>query len=265
VVSALSLHGVGFAWPAGPRAVEGIDLDVARGDLVALIGPNGAGKTTLLRLGGGLLRPDHGSVRLFGEDPLGLSPRRRARRVAWIPQTLPALPEVRVRDFVLGGRYAHGGLLGGRRADDARAVGQALDEADVADLAERPVPELSGGQRQRVLVARALAQRADLLLFDEPTAALDPEHRVHVFALIERLVRQGRAALVATHELNLASRYADRVVLLDEGRTRALGPPERVLRPSVLGPIYGRHLLFGRAPGPPRHRLVLAWPRPDEP
>jgi iron complex transport system ATP-binding protein len=118
-----------------------------------------------------------------------------------------------------------------------------------------------------VLVARALAQEARILLFDEPTASLDPEHQVLVFELIERLVRDGRAALVATHELNLAGRYADRIVLLDEGRVVQSGPPAAVLRPEVLEPVYGANLLYARAPGGPGDgpggacALVVPWPR----
>jgi iron complex transport system ATP-binding protein len=136
-------------------------------------------------------------------------------------------------------------------------VADALAEADAADLCGRLLSRLSGGQRQRVLVARALAQEADLLLFDEPTASLDPEHQVRVFALIGELARRGRAAVVATHELSLASRFATRAVLLDRGRARASGTAEEVLAPAVLEPVYGRHLWYGRGPG--GRPVVVPW------
>ena len=165
--------------------------------------------------------------------------------------------------FVLGGRYPHLGLWGRAREGDRAAVDRALAQADAEGWGERRLGELSGGERQRVLVARALAQEARVLLFDEPTASLDPEHQVRVLELIARLTGEGRAALVATHELSLASRYADRIVLLMNGRLVAAGTPGEVLVPEVLGPVYGPHLLFLPGPGTDR-KLVVPWPaRPD--
>jgi iron complex transport system ATP-binding protein len=133
----------------------------------------------------------------------------------------------------------------------------ALADADASDLGSRPLADLSGGQRQRVLVARALAQEADVLLVDEPTTALDPGHQVAVFALIARLAATGRAVLVVTHEMNLASQYATRMILLDQGRVAADDTPAKVLRPEVLEPVYGSELHYGQLPdGRP---LVVPW------
>jgi len=257
-------RGVEFRYSAdGEPALRSLDLTLSAGELACVLGPNGSGKSTLLRVLGGVLEPDAGTVRVLG-DPLGeLSPRERARRVASVPQSLHAPEDLLVEDFVLGGRYPHLGLWGRPRGGDREAVATALSEADADAYRGRVLGELSGGQRQRVLVARALAQEADVLLFDEPTNALDPEHQVLVFELIARLTGQGRSALVATHELNLASRWADTVALLDAGRLVALGSVEEVLRPEELGAVYGEHLLYGRIGEGPGRPLVVPWPAGD--
>ena len=265
----IQARALSFAYPDGTLAVDGIDLAASGGELLALLGPNGSGKSTLLKLLGGLLQPDHGGVSLDGR-PLGtFPPRERARRIAVVPQYLPELYQVQVETFVAGGRYAHLGFLRDLGARDRDVIARSLAEADAGDLAGRLLSQLSGGQRQRVLVARALAQEADLLLFDEPTASLDPDHQVRVFALIGELVRRGKGALVVTHELSLASQFASRLVLLAGGRVAAAGRPDEVLRPEVLEPVYGPHLWFGRAPGPAGaaggHPVVVPWRRPHIP
>jgi iron complex transport system ATP-binding protein len=260
VVSGLEARGLVFDYPGPRRALDGLDLALVPGDLVCLLGPNGSGKSTCLRLFGGVLRATSGTVELDGRALASLRPRARAGAIALVPQALRALPELEVTAFVLGGRYAHLGLFGRARAEDHAAVRAALAEADAADLAGRRLDELSLGQCQRVLIARALAQEAPILLFDEPTAALDPEHQVRTFALIEELVGRGRSALVATHELNLASRFARRIVVLREGRVCATGTAEEVLRREVLEPVYGRDLFFGKGPGGTGRPLVVPWP-----
>jgi len=253
-----------FDYPGGRRALSGVELELAPGELLALIGPNGSGKSTLLRLCSGFLAPTRGSVELDGAPLHRMEPRERARRIAVVPQGLRALPDARVRDFVLGGRYPHLGRLAGFLARatsaDHAAVERALSESDAADLVDRRLDEISAGQLQRVLLARALSQEATLFLCDEPTAALDPEHQVRVFQLLEGLVRSGRAALVATHELNLASRFAQRCLLLEAGRVVASGSPEDVFRPDVLAPVFGRHLHFSRSSSAPHRPLVVPWP-----
>jgi iron complex transport system ATP-binding protein len=244
----LEARGLTYAYPGGVRALEGIDLRLERGDLAVAIGPNGSGKSTLVKLLAGLLEPESGSVAIEGRPLASLGPRVRARAIAVVPQFLPALPEVRVDEFVLGGRYARLGRWKTIHAEDQRAVAGALDQCDVGDLSRRSMTELSGGQRQRVLVARALAQEARLLLIDEPTNALDPEHQIRVFDLVARLRSSDRTALVVTHDLSLASQYATRLFLLQDGRIAARGAVEEVMRPEVLQPIYGEHLYFGRWP-----------------
>jgi iron complex transport system ATP-binding protein len=204
-------------------------------------------------------------VTLAGAPLAALAPRARAQRIAFVAQALRALPDVDVRTFVLGGRYAHqprwASVLARTSPADRAALERALAEADIEALAARRLDELSHGQVQRVRVARALAQEAPLFLLDEPSAGLDPEHQVQVFLLIERAVRAGRTALVVTHELNLASRFATRCVVLADGRVTAAGAPCEVFRPEVLAGIFGPHLHYGEAVGAGGARpLVVPWP-----
>jgi iron complex transport system ATP-binding protein len=236
-----------FDYAGSLRALDGVDLALRPGDLTAVIGPNGSGKSTLVKLLGGLLEPTAGRVLLQGVPPRSLPPRDRARAVALVPQFLPALPDVLVRDFVATGRYARIARFASASAADRDAVARALEQCDAADLGPRPMAELSGGQRQRVLVARALAQEAPVLLVDEPTSGLDPEHQLRVLELVAA-TSGDRAALFVTHDLNLAGQFARAVVLLDRGRVAAAGSVESVLRPEVLGPVYGEHLHYGRWP-----------------
>ena len=264
MVSRLRMSAVVFDYAQGRRALDGVDVELPEGELAALIGPNGSGKSTLLRLAAGLLAPTSGRAELDGKPLTSWTARARAREVAFVPAGLRALPERRVFDFVLGGRYPHlvrlGGIYATETPADRTAVESALEAADAAELGKRKLDQLSSGQFQRVLVARALAQEARILLCDEPTAALDPEHQVRIFLLLEGLARAGRTVLVATHELNLASRFAARCLLLDAGRLAASGTPEDVLRPEVLGPVFGRHLLYARAQRGPARPLVVPWP-----
>jgi ABC-type cobalamin/Fe3+-siderophores transport system ATPase subunit len=263
VVSWLEARALSYEYDGPIRALDSVDLALEPGELVVAIGPNGSGKSTLLRCLGGLLAPRSGSALWEGRALGELSVRERALRIASVPQFLPALPDVRVSDFVLGGRYAHFGRWGRASRADHGAVAEALAQCDAADLGERLMNQVSGGQRQRVLVARAVAQAAKVLLIDEPTNSLDPEHQLRVFELIARLCDGGRAALVVTHDLNLASQFAKRLVLLERGRVAARGSVEEVLRPEVLGGVYGPDLFFGRfagdGPGTGRPFVLPRW------
>jgi len=252
----LELARITFGYAGGAPVLSDLSLTVEPGEVVCVLGPNGAGKSTLLRLAAGLLRPnggpEGGTVQLDGVDLRRLAPRARARRIGFVPQALRALPALRVRDFVEQGRYAHRGRFQSPSAADRAAVERALAEAEATEFAARPLEELSGGQRQRALVARALAQEPDIVLVDEPTNALDPRHQLQVFGLVAGLGCRGRSAIAVTHDLNLASQFATRVVLMDQGRIVADGTVHEVLRREVLEPVYGTHFETGRA-------LVRGW------
>lgn len=213
--SALELDHLKVAHPGrNTPVVQGVSLEVSPGELVALVGPNGAGKSTILKAIAGLLPVQAGSVHIFGL-PIGAC----HHRVAYLPQRgeIDWRFPVSVRRMVLTGRYVHLGWLRHPSANDADRVHDVLAQLGIADLAERQISELSGGQQQRVLLARALVQDADLLLLDEPTNAVDAATRDAIAATLNTLRRQGKAALVATHDLDHLMEY-DRVVALQDGR-----------------------------------------------
>lgn len=258
----MTVEGLRAGYRDGPDVLAGVDLTLRAGELTVVVGPNGSGKSTLVKAAAGLLRPRGGSVRVEGRDLADLSDRDRARRVAVVPQNLDRWPSLKVFDLVASGRYAHLSWWRGPGAADREAVEHALEQVGLAEQAERPLTELSGGQRQRALVARALAQSASVFLVDEPTNALDLSHQLDVFSSIGALTCAGRAVLTVTHDLNLASQFATRILLLVDGRFAAEGKPQEVLRPEVLEPIYGERLRFGSLPSPMgdgERPYVLPW------
>lgn len=229
---------------AGGRAIlADADLTVQAGEVTAVIGRNGSGKSTLIRLAAGIRRPDRGQALCVGTPIHRMAPRRFARLVAHLPQTLPPAPGMTVRDLAAFGRYPHHGALGRRTAEDAAAIAAALAGTGLDTLAGREVDGLSGGERQRAWLAMALAQDARVLLLDEPTAALDVAHQVDVLTLVRRLARdRGLAVVMVLHDVDMAARFADRILALDAGRIVARGGAADILRPEVLRRIYGLEL-----------------------
>jgi iron complex transport system ATP-binding protein len=224
----------------GPRAVlHDTDLALARGERLALIGPNGSGKTTLLRALSGALRPTAGEVRLGGAPLAALSSRERARRIAIVPQTFTTPFAFSAREIVALGRTPYVSLFGRLSGHDRSAVETAMGQTECSELADRPFAELSAGERQRVLVAMALAQGAEVLLLDEPTAHLDLAHQLRTLALLEPLVgTHGLAVIAALHDLALAAGRFQRLVVMDEGRIVAAGRPRDVLTAGLLGEVF---------------------------
>lgn len=223
----------------GERLVlDGLDLSCKAGELVAVLGPNGAGKSTLLKAIAGLL-PASGHLAIGAVTGSDLRPAARGRAVAYLPQGHTAHWPISVMDAVAIGRLPHGAVPGRLRAADEAAIERALGAADALHLAARPVTELSGGERARVMLARALAVEAPVLLADEPIAALDPQHQIAVMELLTRQSAAGVCVLAALHDLTLATRFATRAVVLENGRIIADGPPRDVLDDELLIRVFG--------------------------
>jgi iron complex transport system ATP-binding protein len=240
----------------GRTIVDRCDLTVGAGDWVTILGPNGAGKTTFLRALAGL-QPASGRIELEGTPLRGMSPRRRARTVALVPQ-VPVVPAgMTVAHYVLLGRTAHLGPLGRETARDLELVDEALARLDLDGLAGRTLDTLSGGERQRAVLARGLAQGATLLLLDEPTTALDIAHGQETLELVDDLRRRLGLTVVSTmHDLTLAAQYAEHLVLLADGRVALSGPAVQVLTAPQLAHHYGARVDVIRHRG---NLVVVPW------
>ncbi|NEK59559.1 ABC transporter ATP-binding protein [Geodermatophilus sabuli] len=219
--------------------VRDLDLQLTEGSLTVIVGPNGCGKSTLLRALGRLLRPARGQVTLDGRAIQQTPTREVAKVLGLLPQA-PVAPEgLTVADLVARGRHPHQTWLRQWSRSDESAVAEALAWTDLTELADRPVDELSGGQRQRAWISMALAQGTDLLLLDEPTTYLDLSHQIDVLDLVERLhTERGRTVVVVLHDLNLAARYAQRLVAMKDGVLVASGTPAEVLTEDLLAEVF---------------------------
>ena len=230
---------------AGRALVDGIDLELAAGEVLALTGPNGAGKSTLLRLLAGELEPTRGSVELDGRPLARIAHSESARLRAVMPQETVLQFAFTVREVVAMGRHPH--RRGGGDRDDG-AIESAMRWTEVDGLARRTYPTLSGGERGRTTLARVLAQESPVLLLDEPTAALDLRHQERAMTVARSFADSGSAVIAVLHDLNLAAAYADRIALLDEGRVAALGAPWSVLRADLLGGVFDHPVIVTRSP-----------------
>ncbi len=230
----ISVEAVSFGY-GGALVLDGIALAADAGSTIGLIGPNGSGKSTLLRLIYRALRPRGGTILIDGTPVARLRGRELAARLAVVTQESPTETPISVAETVLLGRSPWAGAVQGYSRQDRIAAAAALERVGARELADRPFSALSGGERQRVLIARALAQRADHLLLDEPTNHLDVRYQHELLALVRDLEA---TTLVVLHDLNLAARYCDRLVLLDDGRVAAAGPVADVLTPEILEPVY---------------------------
>jgi iron complex transport system ATP-binding protein len=240
----------------GRTIVHDISLSLQSSRLVALLGPNGAGKTTLLKAMAGLL-PARGSVRLDGQPLADLSRQQRAQRIGYLPQGHQVHWPLSARDVVALGRYPHGLADPARMsASHAEAVDAAMRRTDTMQFADQPVMTLSGGERARVMLARVLAGQPDILLADEPTASLDPRHQITVMQDLKAESRRGALVIAVTHDIALASRLADEIVLMNEGRIVAQGSPDEVLTNERLAHVYGVKALRQTVDG---EHVITPW------
>ncbi|MDE2668773.1 MAG: ABC transporter ATP-binding protein [Chloroflexota bacterium] len=240
--------------------LDRVDMRAERGQFVGLIGPNGAGKSTLLRTVSGVLRHQEGAVWLEGSDLSSMAARDVAAMLALVPQIAPYTQGFTAFELVLMGRYPHLGRFEVEGQADDRIAEEAMRLTETEEFATRTLETLSGGERQRVFLARALAQQPRILLLDEPTSNLDILHQLTILGLVRRLVDDGLTAIAAIHDLNLAARYCDRLVLISSGAVVTEGPPEDVLTPETIESAFGVRAAVYRDPATEALAISLIGP-----
>jgi len=233
-----------------------INMAIRAGEMVGLIGPNGSGKTTLLRILANLRQPEEGAVRYAGRSAAQIGARRLSQRIAYLAQGANVHWPMRVETLVGLGRLPHRRPMQGLTSSDDAAIERAMVACDVVAFRDRTMSEVSGGERLRILLARALAVEAEILLADEPIAALDPLHQLQVMELLRCTAREGRGVVVVLHDLALAARYCDRLVLLAGGGILAEGKPTNVLTDTHIATAYGVDVVRGQRDGVP---YLLPW------
>jgi iron complex transport system ATP-binding protein len=240
-------------------ALHEVGLDIAVRAMTAVIGPNGSGKSTVLRALAGLIAPDAGTVTFEGAPLPSLTPRERARRIAYVPQDTVIPFEFSVREIVAMGRSPYLSAWGFESSDDQAAIDQAIQVMDLGRLIDRSILDVSGGERQRAIIARALAQRPSVLLLDEPGANLDLRYQIALHTLLTRLNREeGLTTVTVSHDLNAVA-DSDHVIALANGRIRAMGPPEAVLTDAVIADVFNCRALIDAHPRTGRPRVTVEW------
>jgi len=248
----------GDAW-----VLNDISFTTCEGEFLGIIGPNGSGKTTLLKIIDGLLMPQQGSVLIDGRNIRTIRRDDIAKQIAVVPQDSPIIFSFTVQEVVMMGRAPHLGRLRFEGKTDFEIVRKAMETTDILSFASRSINELSGGERQRVLIARALAQQPQIILLDESTAFLDIKHQVDFFDLIKALNKEeGLTVITVTHDINLASLFCDRVLLLRDGIIHGIGTPEEVITGSNIKEVYEANVMVDRNPvtGLPRVTLLASHP-----
>jgi iron complex transport system ATP-binding protein len=247
----------------GVWSLRNMSFEVRDGEILALLGPNGSGKTSLLKLLGKILRPEAGSIELFGSDVTEMLQEVVARLVAFVPQEHQQIFPFSIMETVLMGRFPHRargrfGTFGWEGEVDLRMAQDAMKDMDVLHLADRSIHDVSSGERQRALIARALAQQPRVLLLDEPTAFLDLNHQVEICRILRKLNdERGLSVVLVSHDLNMASQYCDRIMLMENGSLFRIGTPDDVITPDALHAVYHCDVLVDRHPGSGLPRVTL--------
>lgn len=242
------------------KIVDDASFTLKAGEMTCLIGPNGAGKSTLLKAALGLREKSAGTIWLNNEETSALQPQQLARKIAYLPQDPQVEWALSVQDIVALGRHPWRPAGGNLLPEEGEIIDHCLREVDLFALKNRKFTTLSGGEKARVLLARALAVQAAILLIDEPLASLDPYHQLHVMHLLKKRAQAGNAVLVVLHDLTLACRFFDQVLLMSEGKIVETGPPEDVLTPEILEKIYQVRSLCGQYEA---QNWILPWSQSD--
>ena len=235
----IELDNVSSGYGEAP-ILKGISYTIAANGFYALLGPNGAGKSTLLYTLMGYLKPDKGSIRIYGKNMTSLKRNYLAQQIAFVPQESVQEFDHRVGETILMGRYPYLGLLQSHTAEDRQAAEAVMDTLNLQELKNRWFSELSGGEKQRVFIARALVQETPFILLDESLSQLDINHQIEIMTLLKEIhQKQQKTVLIVSHNLNLAANYADQLIFLKDGRLLATGEPEKLMQTSTLKQLFG--------------------------
>ncbi len=238
------------------KIIEDINFELQQGQILGIIGPNGSGKSTLLKLISNILPYQQGKIKLFNKNLINYKRKELAKRMAVLPQNTQIDFDFKAREIVEMGRYPYINYWRGLSQEDHRIVNQALAMTNIFDLVEKRIKNISGGERQRVLLARALAQDPSLLLLDEPTAALDINYQLEIFKILEKLVTKKVTVVIVLHDLNLASQYCDRLILLKEGTIHKEGSPQEVITTANIEDVYGCKVNVDNSRARPYLRII---------
>ena len=240
--SKIELDNISFSYDSAPILKE-LSLFIQESDFIGLIGPNGSGKSTLLKIMGGILKPDSGLIKFKGSDTRHISKKIFAQSVSWIPQGNPMVFPFKVSEVVLMGRHPHLSALSFESHEDFNISQRAMETTMTSEFSERFFNEISEGEKQRVMIASALAQNPELMLLDEPTSALDLKYQIEIMNILKDLNANHKMTLVvAIHDLNLASRFCNRIILINDGKVVSDGTPLQVLKKDILEEVYGIEL-----------------------
>ena len=240
--SKIELDNISFSYDSAPILKE-LSLFIQESDFIGLIGPNGSGKSTLLKIMGGILKPDSGYIKFKGSDTRCISKKVFAQSVSWISQSHPMVFPFKVSEVVLMGRHPHLSALSFESHEDFNISQRAMETTMTSEFSERFFNEISEGEKQRVMIASALAQNPELMLLDEPTSALDLKYQIEIMNILKDLnVNHKMTLVVAIHDLNLASRFCNRIILINDGKVVSDGTPLQVLKKDILEEVYGIEL-----------------------
>ncbi|MBN2064884.1 MAG: ABC transporter ATP-binding protein [Sedimentisphaerales bacterium] len=244
----LKLDNIHFGYNPSGLQVKDVSLALTAGELTGIIGPNGAGKSTLLKIAAGIITPRLGKVILTGDDMSKIDRKQIALKLGYLPQHINIVPGYTVEQVVAMGRYSHLNGLGFVGKSDIAAIETAMADAGVTQFRDRNIECLSGGEQQRALLGSVLAQEPEILLLDEPTTGLDLHHQSAFFSLLARQAQNGKAVMVVTHDLNLAAKYCDRLILMYEGEMLTDGTPEAVITPEYITRAYHQDIIITSHP-----------------
>ena len=254
----MKLENISFAYETLP-VLKDISLSTREQDFIRLIGPNGSGKSTLLKIMGAILKPDSGSIQFKESSLPKINKKLFAQSVSWIPQDHPMVFPFKVSEIVLMGRHPYLSPLSFESEEDFEISQRAMETTMTSQFADRYFNEISGGEKQRVMIASALAQDPEMMLLDEPTAALDLKYQIQILSILKNLNARHKMTLVmAMHDLNLASSFCNRLILLDEGQIVRDGTPEQVLKKDILEQVYGIEVDLGSHDGSIRVHPVIS-------